>query len=152
MTESPDVVDLLTADHRAIGELLDELDVAEDPTDIRRLFLQVASALSAHEAAEQQVVFPALAGAEGEPDRVGEHEEINALLEEMRSLAPSGFAFTKRADALALDIRAHFECEEDYVFPRLRAMFSADRLTELAEETAQAKAAAPAFPTPTAVR
>jgi hemerythrin superfamily protein len=152
MTESPDVVDLLTADHRAIAALLDELEVAEDPTEIRRLYLQIASELSAHEAAEQQVVFPALAGAEGEPDRVGEHEEINALLEEMRTLAPSGFAFTKRADALVLDIRAHFECEEDYVFPRLRATFSPVRLAELAEEAARAEAGAPAFPAPTSVR
>lgn len=151
MTESPDVVDLLTADHRAIGKLLDELDAAEAPEDIRRLYLRIAAELAAHEAAEQQVVFPALAaasgeGGDGEADRLGEHEEINDLLDEMRELPPSGYAFAKRSSALALDVRAHFECEEDYVFPRLRTVLSPDRLAALASQAEQAKEAAPAFP------
>ena len=148
MTDAVDVVDLLTADHRAIGGLLDELDAAERPEDILRLYLRIAADLSAHEAAEQEVVFPALAGAGGKDARLGEHEEINELIDEMRTLAPSGHAFTKRLSALALDVRAHFETEEESLFPLLRSTFPPERLVELASAARRAKAAAPPFPPP----
>jgi hemerythrin superfamily protein len=148
MTEAADVIDVLLADHRVIGKLLDELEAAERPEDIRRLYLRIATELAAHEAAEQEVVFPALAVAtgSGSGERLGEHEEINDLLAEMQQLGPSSFAFTKRAAALVLDLRAHFECEEEYVFPRLRELFPPERLEELADAVAVVKDAAPAFP------
>jgi hemerythrin superfamily protein len=145
MTDAADVVALLAADHRAIGELLDELDAAERPDAIRLLYLHITAALSAHEVAEQDVVFPALAGAD-EAARVGEHREINELLDAMRTLPPLSHAFTKRGSALVLDVRAHFQREEEHLFPLLRATFTPDRLVELAVEAERAKAAAPAFP------
>jgi hemerythrin superfamily protein len=146
MTDAADVVDLLAADHRAIGELLDELDAAERPDAIRHLYLRITAELSAHEAAEQDVVFPALAGADAEAARLGEHREINELLDAMRTLPPLSHAFTKRGSALVLDVRAHFQHEEEHLFPLLRATCTPDRLVQLATEAQRAKAAAPAFP------
>jgi hemerythrin superfamily protein len=153
MTNQIDVIDILLRDHRLIDGLAEQLDAADDPAEIRRLFLRIVEELSAHEAAEQQVVFPAfraaLEAADGEDTlahRMGEHEELNELLAEMRSLAPECFGFTKRGSALLLEFKEHFLREEESVFARMRATFSADELTELGSRALAVKQHSPAFP------
>ena len=147
-----DVIELLEADHRLIGQLVMQLEAADDPAEIRSLFLRVGQELAAHEAVEQQVLFPAfgrvLAG-DGDNTvdrRMGEHEEMNELLAEMRILAPDGFGFAKRASALLLEVNSHFQFEEETVFTRIRATMSADQLAEMGARAVTVKSHAPAFP------
>jgi iron-sulfur cluster repair protein YtfE (RIC family) len=153
MTNEIDVIDLLMRDHRLIDGLAEQLDAADDPAEIRRLFLRIVEELSAHEAAEQEVVFPAFRAALEVADddttvahRMGEHEELNELLAEMRSLAPDCFAFTKRGSALLLEVKNHFQREEESVFANMRAAFSADELVELGSRALAVKQHSPAFP------
>jgi hypothetical protein len=157
MTEPADLVDVLLADHRAMLELLDELDAADTAEDCKALYLRLAAELAAHEAVEHQLVFSAVwdlcGGAGGdvrtEADagaRIGEHEEMNGLIAEMQSLDPEGFRFTTRASALAVELRDHFESEETTLFPWLRSMIGRDRLVELAEAAPAVRAHAAAFP------
>jgi Hemerythrin HHE cation binding domain len=152
MTNQIDAIDLLLRDHRLINGLAEQLDTVDDPAQIRRLYLRIAEELAAHEAAEQDVVFPAFRAALEMADdntlahRMGEHEELNELLAEMRSLAPDCFGFTKRGSALLLEIKGHFLREEESVFARMQASFSADELAELGSRVLAAKQHAPAFP------
>jgi hemerythrin superfamily protein len=152
MTSRIDAIELLLRDHRAIEELVDRLDATDDPVDTRRLFLQIVEQLAAHEAAEHEVVFPAFrasltTSAEDVLDRrIGEHEEMNELLAEMRTLAPDGFSFTKRESAFVLEIREHFRREEETVFAPMRQSFTADQLVELGDRASAAKQHSPAFP------
>jgi hemerythrin superfamily protein len=152
MTEQIDVIELLLRDHRLIDGLAEQLDTVDDPTEIRRLYLRIVEELAAHEAAEQEVVFPAFEAALEMADdntvsrRMGEHEEMNGMLAEMRSLAPDCFDFTKRGSALLLEIKGHFLSEEESVFARMRATFSADQLAELGSRVLAVKRRAPAFP------
>ena len=152
MTNEIDVIDLLLSDHRLIDGLAEQLDAAEDPAEIRRLFMRIVEELAAHEAVEQEVVFPAFRAAVEMADddtlahRMGEHEELNELLAEMRSLPPDCFGFTKRGSALLLEVKAHFELEEESVFARMRATFSADDLAELGSRAVVVKRHSPAFP------
>ena len=150
MANQIDVTDLLLRDHRLIDGLAEQLDAADDPAEIRRLYTRIVVELTAHEAAEQEVVFPAFQAALENADdtvtnRLGEHEEMNELLAEMRSLAPDCFGFTKRGSALLLEVKAHFLREEESVFERMRATFSADELTELGRRALIAKDHSPAF-------
>jgi hemerythrin superfamily protein len=152
MTNQIDVIDLLLRDHRMIDGLAEQLDAEDDPAEIRRLFLRIVDELAAHEAAEQEVVFPAFRAAleMGDDDtlahRMGEHEELNELLAEMRSLAPDCFGFIKRGSALLLEVKGHFLREEESVFARMRASFSADELAELGSRALVVKQHSPAFP------
>ena len=152
MANQTDVIDLLLGDHRLIAGLVEQLEAADDPTEIRRLFLRIVEELAAHEAAEQEVVFPAFrTTCESDGDstlthRMGEHEELNGLLVEMRSLAPDCFGFTKRGSALLLEVKSHFEQEEESVFADMRAAFSADELAELGRRALAVKQHSPAFP------
>jgi hemerythrin superfamily protein len=152
MTTHVDAVELLLEDHRIIDGLAEQLEAANHPAEIRDLFLRIAQELAAHEAAEQEVVFPAFRAALEVADddtlahRIGEHEEMNGLLAEMRSLPPDCFGFGKRGSALLLEIKAHFQREEESVFERMKASFSADELAELGTRVLSAKQHAPAFP------
>jgi hemerythrin superfamily protein len=153
MAASLDAIELLIEDHRVIGQLLDQLDEEPDPAKLRLLYLQLVDLLSAHEAAEQQVVFPAfclaLPGAADEAaDRLAEHEEVNQLLADMRALSPADLGFDKRASALVLELQNHFLNEEESAFLRLRAALTHEQLLELAERVEVAKRRAPPFPQP----
>jgi hemerythrin superfamily protein len=152
MTNQIDAIELLLRDHRSIDDLAEQLDAAEDPAEIRELFLRIVDQLAAHETAEQQVIFPAFrasvgsAGGDTLDHRMGEHEELNELLAEMRNLPPDEFAFTKRGSAFLLDVKEHFRREEETVFARMRQSFSADELEELGNQAIAAKQHSPAFP------
>ena len=152
MAQQIDVIELLERDHRLINDLVEQLDETEDSDEIRRLYLRIVEELSAHEAVEQQIVFPAFHAAfAADADdtlahRMGEHEEMNEMLAEMRSLAPDGFAFVKRGSALLLEIKGHFLLEEETVFARMRESFAADELVELANQAIVTKRHSPVFP------
>ena len=152
MTNQIDAIELLLQDHRLIDGLAEQLDATDDPAEIRRLFLRIVDELAAHEAAEQEVVFPAFRAVLGMSDdhtladRMGEHEELNELLAEMRSLAPDCLGFIKRGSALLLEIEGHFLREEESVFARMRASFSAHELAELGRQALAVKQRSPAFP------
>jgi hemerythrin superfamily protein len=121
------VIELLLRDHRLLTQLLDRLDTEDRPAEMHALFLRIAGELAAHEAAEEDVVFPAALAAipVDQPevrDLMAGHEEVNSLLAEMLQLDPASFGFLKRASALVLDLRAHFAAEEEVLFPLLRSV------------------------------
>jgi hemerythrin superfamily protein len=152
MTNQTDAIELLLRDHRSIDELAEKLDEMDDPAEIRSVFLRIVELLSGHEAAEHEVIFPAfraaLAGSGDDTvvERVGEHEELNVLLADMRSLAPDDFAFTKKGSAFLLAVKEHFRREEETVFALMRASFSQAELADLADRALAVKQRAPAFP------
>jgi hemerythrin superfamily protein len=150
MPNQMDAIELLLHDHRLIDGLAEELDATDDPAEIQRLFLRIVDELSAHEAAEQEVVFPAFrvalgkAGDDTVAHRMGEHEELNELLAEMRGLAPNSFGFSKRGRAFLLEIASHFLEEEESVFDRMRSGFSADEQVDHGRRVRAAKQQSPA--------
>jgi hemerythrin superfamily protein len=151
MQDQMDAIELLLRDHRLIDGLAQELDETDDPAEIRRLYLRIVAELSAHEAAEHEVVFPAfrdalrMADDETLAHRMGEHEELNGLLAEMRGLSPDSFGFSKRGRAFLLEISAHFLEEEESVFDRMRATFSPYELAELGRQVLAVKQHSPAL-------
>lgn len=137
MAGEVDVIDLLERDHRMIDELAERLDTEDDPDEIRRLYVRIVEALTVHEEIEQEILFPAFldlihSATDTTLDRrLGEHEELNGLLAEMRELDPNDYAFIKRGSALLLEVEGHFAREEDSVFARMRAECSVEDLTAL---------------------
>lgn len=152
MSEPIDVIELLERDHRLINDLVTQLEAEEDPAAIRHAYLRIVEELSAHEAVEHEVVFPAFHAAfvaDGDDTlshRLAEHEELNEMLAEMRCLAPDCFAFTKRGSALLLELKGHFEDEEATVFSRMRNEFSTEALVEMGARAMVVKGHSPAFP------
>lgn len=151
--ETDDAIDLLTRDHRMLERLLEQLDSENARARLWELFARISLELAAHEAAEQQIVFPMFRAVVPAKERealcrLGEHEEINELLAEMRVLTPDDSGFDKRVGALCLELQAHFAAEEDEIFPCLEASMSHSDLVALGERVLAVKEAAPAFPEP----
>jgi hemerythrin superfamily protein len=151
MAEPTDVVELLTRDHRDLNRLLVGLDQETRPAEIRKLFSAVLAAVAAHETAEESLVFPSLVGLKALTSQDGDgvlaqHDEINQMLADMRLLDPAGLGFEKRSSALVLQLRRHFEAEEETLFPILVEAFSVEERAEMGRAVVAAKASAPAFP------
>ena len=77
---------------------------------------------------------------------MGEHDEMNELIAEIRVLFPDGFGFAKRASALLLEAHSHFQFEEETVFTRMRSEMTSDELEALATQAIAVKDHSPEFP------
>src|SRR4051794_30678164 len=88
---TPDVVDLIMADHREIERLFTAL--REQPDQRALLVPELASLLIAHSRAEEAEVYPVARQEAGETDQVAhsqeEHEEADAVLGELQALDPT---------------------------------------------------------------
>lgn len=137
MTTDVDIIEVLERDHRRISDLAERLDSVTDDDEVRDLYRQIVDGLLAHEAIEHAVLFPAFRSMSADDEvvpldaRLGEHEELNSLLAEMRELDAHDFAFVKRGSALLQEIERHFALEEASVFAPMRSRMPKQALIEL---------------------
>lgn len=150
-----DVTHILTADHKEMLALLDQIQHTSD-TELRRDMADtVIAEVMRHSVAEEMYVYPAIeewipngtAMVEHDKD---EHEEIVQVMKEMEDLDASDPAFMIQVRALKELISHHGMHEEEEQFPQLRAHVSADRLQELGRQVENAKNLAPTRPHPSA--
>jgi hypothetical protein len=133
---SPDIVELLVTDHARIQELLD----AGDRWNVVR-------ELSKHIVAEDQLVYPELRRSTNDADDVldaclfGDHELESALSDVDKEKVPD---LTRVAELFA----AHTRTLEDDVFPRMRMVMDAERLTALGAALGDVLSGAPSHPHP----
>jgi iron-sulfur cluster repair protein YtfE (RIC family) len=117
-----DPTKMLEADHRHVEELFDAIDEAEGD-DRTPLIDELATALRAHMALEEEVVYPAMRPVVGEEtvtEGNTEHELARKALEQMVDLAPDEPGFGAALDATKAGIAHHVDEEEHEVFPKLR--------------------------------
>ena len=136
-----DVVDLIMSDHREVERLFDVLKT--EPAK-RALTLPVLTTLlTAHSRAEEAEVYPAAAEAGGGKDvehSQKEHLEADQLLARLADTDAEASDFETRLQELVDAITHHVEEEEKTVLPGMREHMDADRLAELAERFATARA------------
>ncbi len=139
----PDVVELITRQHRLLENLLQQAEQAE-PTDLSGLLQQVADLLVPHSRAEESFVYPAVAEYDrGENEQVkdsaAEHHHIEGMLEELLTEDPSGPGYDGLLSAVIGELRHHIEEEEQDLLPVLSQQASEAERAELgarfAEET-----------------
>jgi hemerythrin superfamily protein len=135
-----DVVDLLTAQHEQIKELMSRISAAaSEGGQTQGPFTELVKLLETHELGEQRVVHPVThespdGGAATAEARLGEEERADQLIAKVQSLVPDSREFDMWFGQLrhaVLDHAAHEEREE---FPRLRRELSSARLRAMAEE------------------
>jgi hemerythrin superfamily protein len=150
-----DAVELLTSDHRAVEQLFSQLQhtTAAD-TDLRRdLSQRIVHELSVHAAAEEQELYPLLRkaiadGVDLAEHSLDEHQEIKEHLKTVDGMAPDDDRFLPEFRALEQTVSHHVEEEEGEVLPKFKASVSGEKLYEVGDELAKAKAAAPTHPHP----
>lgn len=148
-----DVVDILTADHREMVELVEKIKATPEPEQRRDLSDTVTAEVMRHAVAEEMYVYPVIeehipdGSAEVEHDK-REHAELVDTMKEMEGADTSDPTFLALAQRLEDQLRHHASDEEDDHFPKLRTHISADRLVEIGQQVEAAKKMAPTRPHP----
>jgi iron-sulfur cluster repair protein YtfE (RIC family) len=117
-----DVTRILEADHRRVEDLFDRIEKAKGP-DRQPLIDELASALQAHMALEESVLYPAMepvTGKEALQEANTEHELGRKTLDDVLRLAPDEPGFGAALDATKAGISHHVDEEENEVFTKLR--------------------------------
>jgi hemerythrin superfamily protein len=148
-----DAVDILTADHRAMLELLGQIESTADPGQRRDLADTVIAEVMRHAVAEEMYVYPAMEkhipnGAEEVEHDKKEHDELVEVMKQMEDADASGTQFMDLVREMERQLRHHVEDEEADQFPKLRTHIPREELVELGQKVETAKKLAPTRPHP----
>lgn len=149
MDRSSDAVDgisFLEEDHRRIEALLSDLDRIGEVAP-RAMLEELDEELSAHAAAELEVLYPAAKrsarlGTEVKQARL-DHEEAAITLERLGEVRMDAASFRSELDHLLEVITSHFRAEEEEMFPALRASMTESQQQQLGEDLQRALRHAP---------
>jgi hemerythrin-like domain-containing protein len=148
-----DAVDILTADHRAMLELLGEIEGTAEADQRRGLADTVIAEVMRHAVAEEMFVYPAIEkhlpnGAEEVEHDKKEHDELVQVMKRMEDVDASGAQFMDLVREMERQLRHHIEDEEAEQFPKLRTHIPAEELVEMGQKVENAKKLAPTRPHP----
>lgn len=138
MTDTLDVLQLLTSQHSEVDELFEKLESGEG--DRAALFAQLADKLAAHAAVEEKIFYPAVMATQTSDmlhESVEEHLAIKRVIADMLDLDPSGDedAFDAKLSVLKENVSHHaHDEEEDKLFPKVRKLLSADERAALGND------------------
>ncbi|HET7902166.1 MAG TPA: hemerythrin domain-containing protein [Candidatus Nanopelagicales bacterium] len=137
-----DAITMLRQQHREVEKLFKAVDKGD-----LSVVPEICAALTEHARIEEDVFYPAVR-AEA-PDELSiilesyeEHLIVKRLISELESMSSGDETYQAKATVLSENVRHHVKEEEDELFPAVRSALGRKRLTELAEEMQQDKAAA----------
>jgi hemerythrin superfamily protein len=154
-TSAPDVVDVLTADHRDVTALIGEIWTIRDPMMRRDLTDTAISELVRHAVAEEMYVYPAMRKHLPDGDKAVEHDteehkELERAMKALEDLDVTGPEFDETLRKLETVLADHVQDEESEQFPELRQRIPRDELVAMAGKVETAKKLAPTRPHPSA--
>jgi iron-sulfur cluster repair protein YtfE (RIC family) len=129
-----DAISLLTAQHRQVEELLDQLtQLGPTTAEFRRTFEDLADALAIHSTIEEKIFYPSVKTGATEDlleESVDDHLLVKRVLATMLESAPDGDLLAE-LDELGGLTEEHLIEEEHELFPKVRKQMSAEALREL---------------------
>lgn len=149
-----DAIVLLKEDHKLIKQLFREYEKVKGSGTAaakRTVVDQIRRELVTHSFIEETVFYPAVraeapdAGADV-LESVEEHHVMAWLLSELQDLAPTYETYDAKVTVLIENVTHHIGEEESDLFPAVREALGRNRLKDLGEEMAAAKAKAPSDP------
>lgn len=138
MTETTDVLELLTMQHDEVDELLGQIEDSDDPGKKAELFNELADKLAAHATVEEKLFYPTVMAKQTEDlllESTEEHLSVKRILADMLSLDVEDAHFDAKLSVLKEQVRHHArEEEEGELFPKVRKMLSKDELAALGND------------------
>jgi hypothetical protein len=133
--------ELLKAQHKEVTALFKALEAAEDDGEKKKLFLELAAKLTAHDGIEREIFYPACEEAMGLNDLLGEalveHGIIEfGLYQANEALGEDDFDF--KATVLKELVEHHVEEEEKEFLPKAAKALGKDSLELLGREMEEA--------------
>jgi hemerythrin superfamily protein len=143
-----DVLTLLKEDHDRVKRLLEEGESTTERGEKTRteIFARLKTMLTAHEAMEEEVLYPALMAhpkaKELTLEAYEEHHVVDLILEELEMTPVTDEQWGAKFTVAKENIEHHIEEEEGEMFAKIRANFSTEERAAMAEQMAQIQALA----------
>ncbi len=141
-----DATELLIQDHEKVHGLFAQFERArEDAQKKSMLFEKIKDELQMHTKVEEEIFYPAveelpIERAKDDIERsLQDHEEVDALLDQLQSLAPDDADFDERMAELMDSVRTHIQLEQEEVFKVAHAGLGEERLNEMGREMEEFK-------------
>ncbi|MDI3291099.1 hemerythrin domain-containing protein, partial [Polyangium sp. 15x6] len=129
--------DLLKQHHREVEELFREIEGAEDEDERASLREELANALAAHTAIEEEIFYPAAMEALGPSGRIREAFEEHAVadfaLYRLMSVSVGDETFSAKLGALKDIVMNHVEEEESELLPQAEGEMEREQLEQLGD-------------------
>lgn len=141
-----DVLTLLKEDHDKIKKILEEGDSTTERGEKTRteLFARLKTTLVAHEAMEEEVLYPALKAhpraKELTLEAFEEHHVVDLLLEEIEKLPVTDEQWGAKFTVAKENIEHHIEEEEGDMFRDIRAVFTKEEREAMGARMAEIQA------------
>jgi hemerythrin superfamily protein len=138
MTDTTDVLELLSSQHDEVDDLIAQIEDSDDPDQKEELFRELADKLAAHSAIEEKIFYPSVMDRQTHEqllESAEEHLQMKRILADMLSLDADDEHFDAKLSVLKEEVRHHArDEEEDKLFPKVRKMFNKDELAALGNE------------------
>ena len=136
---------LLKQDHHRIRKLFDDYDEARQGSSRKRdIAATIFRELELHRRLEEDIFYPAVSTRGSEEvselviESLEEHQEVGALIEELRELDPEGAGYEQSFAELVESVQEHIEAEESEMFPEAQKSLK-DQLDEIGRRMEEEK-------------
>lgn len=130
------VIELMERDHRGMEMLFCEIDKIAEPLEREIVFAELADLYEAHARAEEGVVYPLLSTDDTAETWVDgaeqEHRMARDLIRRVRQRHLTDPEWLETVQRLRQLLNVHVSEEENCIFPRMREIFTASQLNQLA--------------------
>jgi hemerythrin superfamily protein len=130
------IVQVLQAEHRALEDLLEQLEAEENETERSELVKQIKRELMAHSTAEDRVVYATIEQNEEMAEDIeharDEHSAIDEALMAVANADPSGTGFKEKVQELTQCVQHHVKEEENEFLPKASKFIDEQTSHELA--------------------
>ncbi len=138
MTDTIDVLELLSSQHDEVDELIAQIEDSDDTDEKEDLFRELADKLAAHATIEEKIFYPSVMADQTHEqllESAEEHLQMKRILADMLALDVDDEHFDAKLSVLKEEVRHHArDEEEDKLFPKVRRAFSQDELAALGNE------------------
>jgi hemerythrin superfamily protein len=118
---SPSITDMIRMDHTHVFAVFHRFKADTSPARKSALVRNACLAIEVHAQLEEEIFYPALrqaAGADPVLDKSGpEHNEMRALIEELRQMSPDDAGYDRSFHALMRSVIHHVADEESVLLP-----------------------------------
>jgi hemerythrin superfamily protein len=126
-SSSPDAVELLIADHKAVQKLFKDFEKIKEKgssKDKNAIVEQVCRELTVHAQLEEEIFYPAVRNAIDDNDLMDEaeveHAEVKDLITQLESMSPGDDLYDAKVTVLGENVNHHVKEEQDEMFPKAK--------------------------------
>lgn len=153
-SDTQDAVDVLTADHHEVLDLLAQIPTAQSEQQRDMADTAIAEVVR-HSVAEEMYVYPVMRDRLPDGEKIvqhdiEEHQQLEHIMKDFEGVDADDVQFLKLLNRFKDALHHHASDEETEQFPQLRAQIPNDELVKLGGKIQTAKKAAPTRPHPSA--